>query len=167
MFRPGGLIDEFYRENLRAFVEVKGGRWRWKSSGGVGIGFPNRVLDNFRTAASIRDMFFQEGGSQPAVGFKIKPEKLDANVLKVELDLAGQVHEYSHGPLFGQNMRWPSPDATGRVTLEFKDNSGSRLVRSYEGPWAWFRLLADSNTRSLSGDVVEVTMEHRGRRYPR
>ncbi|MEM9316455.1 MAG: type VI secretion IcmF C-terminal domain-containing protein, partial [Pseudomonadota bacterium] len=36
-------------------------------------------------------------------------------------------------------------------------------VRSYEGSWAWFRLLDASEVVSRTGDIAVASFEHRGR----
>jgi len=164
LFGPGGLLDTFYTSQLKPFTEVKAGRRQWKNTGGMGIGMSNKVLDLFQRAGVIKNMFFQEGGNKPSVVFKLKPVYLDANVGAINLDLEGQNFSYRHGPQFLKSARWPSHDSTSQVRLEFIDDSGNRLVRKFEGPWAWFRLLQASKVKSKTGDIALVTFEHRGRR---
>ena len=164
LFRPNGLLDSFYIDQLKPFTEVRGGRRRWKNVNGMGIGMPDSVLRLFQRAASITNMFFQGGGAKPEIPFKLKPVYLDANVNAVNLNLEGQNFSYRHGPQFLQSARWPNMESTGTVRLEFIDDSGNRLVRKFEGPWAWFRLLSESELKSKTGDIALVTFEHRGRR---
>jgi type VI secretion system protein ImpL len=164
LFAPGGTIDTFYIAQILPLTEVRGGRRQWKNVDGMGIGMPNAVLQLFQRAAAIKGMFFQGGGNRPSIAFKMKPVYLDANVDSVSVNLEGQDFTYRHGPQFQQPAQWPYPDSNGVVRLEFIDDSGNSLVRKFEGPWAWFRLLGESELKSKTGDIALVTFEHRGRR---
>ncbi|MEO1082177.1 MAG: type VI secretion system membrane subunit TssM [Pseudomonadota bacterium] len=163
LFAPGGALDSFFSRHIEPLTEAQGGRLRWKSVDGVTIGMPTAVLDLFQDARAIRDMYFEGGGMQPSINFRLKPVYLDANVTTVNLSLEGQVFTYRHGPQFLQQAVWPKLDGDGQVTLEFVDNSGAPLVRSFEGSWAWFRLLDASDVVSRTGDIAVASFEHRGR----
>jgi type VI secretion system protein ImpL len=164
LFGPGGLIDGFFNDNLKAFVNTAGSSWRWKPVGNVSLGIPNSVLRQFQRAAQIRDTFFQGGGPVPSVTFGLKPVYLDANVATFMLDLEGQRFRYRHGPARVTQATWPNPDSTGQVRVVFEDSSGARVTVSKEGPWAWFRMLDKSELKSLSADRILATFESRGRK---
>jgi type VI secretion system protein ImpL len=164
LFGPGGLIDSFFNNNLKPFVNTAGGSWRWKPVGNVSLGIPNSRLRAFQRAALIRDTFFSSGGNQPSVSFGLKPVYLDANVSTFLLDLEGQKFRYRHGPTRTTQATWPNPDSTGQVRIVFEDSSGARVTISKEGPWAWFRMLDRSELKSLSADRIRATFESRGRK---
>jgi type VI secretion system protein ImpL len=145
-------------------VNTSGSRWRWKSVGNASLGIPDSVLSQFQLADQIKKTFFQGGGQSPAVSFGLKPVYLDANVQSFLLDLEGQLFKYRHGPARVQQARWPANDSTSQVRIVFEDASGSRVSRSREGPWAWFRILDQADLESLSSDRLRATFEISGRK---
>lgn len=161
---PGGLIDTFFNSNIKPFVQLSNGRWQWKSFGDVSIGIPDTALTEFQRAARIRELFFPSGGSNPSVKFGLKPVYLDANVKRFNLDIEGQQFGYRHGPARILRGEWPAPSSTSQVRIEFEDDSGARLATTFDGPWAWFRLLDKAQVEARSRDVALVTFQERGRK---
>jgi len=164
LFGPGGAIDAFFDQNLKPFVNMSGGRWRWKPVGNTSLGMPNSVLLQFQRAALIKNTFFQAGGQTPSVSFGLKPVYLDANVPSFLLDLEGQKFKYRHGPARVTQAQWPGPDSTGQVRIVFEDTSGARVTSTKEGPWAWFRLLDQAELKSVSADRITATFKSSGRK---
>ncbi|MGI9283762.1 MAG: type VI secretion system membrane subunit TssM [Pseudomonadales bacterium] len=164
LFAPGGLFDTFYQTHLAKFVQISGDQWRWRSDGGVLPGMSSSVLTQFKRAALIRDSFFAAGGNTPNMSFSLKPSYLDANVRSFKLDIDGQSFRYRHGPVQVKRAVWPGPNGTGTVRLEFEDDSGARLASTVEGPWAWFRLLDDSDQMLMASDELLVSFVYRNRR---
>ena len=164
LLAPGGLIDGFFNDNLKSFVNTSRGRWRWKKVGGASLGIPDSVLRQFERAREIRDTFFQGGGQTPSLSFGLKPVYLDANVQTFMLDLDGQIFRYRHGPTRILPAQWPSADSTGQVRIIFEDDSGARLTRSKEGPWAWFHILDQAEVVSKTRDKLNVNFDVSGRK---
>ncbi len=164
LFAPGGLMDSFFQTHLAKFVKISGNNWRWRSAGGVSPGMSTSALAQFKNAALIRDSFFTAGGNTPAMSFSLKPTYLDANVRSFTLDLDGQTFRYRHGPVQIKRAQWPGPNGTGTVRLQFEDDSGARLASTYEGPWAWFRLLDDSDQMLMAPDELLASFVVRNRR---
>ena len=158
-FGPGGVMDEFFKTNLKDFVDTSRRDWSWRSSDGMSLGLSNAVLAQFQRAARIQEMFFRAGSQMPAVSFGLKPMFLDANVTEFMLDLDGQQVVYRHGPTRISNVTWPSVAGTGQVRIEFEDASGSRATDSADGPWAWFRILDKAQVKEVSSDVLDVSFE--------
>lgn len=164
LFAPGGLIDGFFKDNLRSFVDQSRSTWRWKPVGNATLGIPDSVLRQFQRADMIKKTFFQDGGTSPSVSFGLKPVYLDANVQSFLLDLEGEKFRYRHGPARVQQAHWPAQDSTSQVRIVFEDASGSQITRSREGPWAWFRLLDQADLESVSSDRIRVTFTVSGRK---
>ncbi len=158
-FGPGGVMDEFFKTNLKDFVDTSRSTWSWRSSDGMSLGLSNSVLAQFQRAARIKEMFFRTGGQTPSVSFGLKPLYLDANVSEFMLDLDGQQVIYQHGPTRISNVTWPSAAGTGQVRIQFKDASGSGATDSADGPWAWFRILDKAEIKEVSSDVIDVSFE--------
>ncbi|MGK9527276.1 hypothetical protein O6482_24415, partial [Salmonella enterica subsp. enterica] len=62
------------------------------------------------------------------------------------LDLDGQQLSYDHGPSRPVAMQWPNPGSIGVVRISITPPSASgRSGVTLDGPWAWFRLLEQSD----------------------
>jgi type VI secretion system protein ImpL len=140
LFAPGGLIDRFFEQHLRPWVDTAQRPWRWRDADGQGLGISTASLATFERAARIRDSLFAVG-STPAANFQLTPLELDPRAEQVRLDVDGQVVEYRHGPQIPSQLRWPGPAGTSVVRLSVAPIGGVPLTVSREGPWSWFRLL--------------------------
>jgi type VI secretion system protein ImpL len=153
-FGVGGVMDNYFRKYLQAYVNTSTSNWRWQPGAAEKLGIGSGVLQTFQRAAAIRDAYFRSGGTQPAVRFELKPVAMDASISQFLLDLDGQQLSYDHGPSRPVAMQWPSPNSLGVVRLTVTPpTSAGRSGLTLEGPWAWFRLLEQSDlTQGSSPD---------------
>lgn len=150
-FGVGGVMDNYFRKYLQAYVDTSAPAWRWQPGAAQKLGINPSVLQTFQRAAAIRDAFFRAGGVQPMVRFELKPVAMDASVTQSLLDLDGQQISYDHGPSRPVAMQWPNPDSVGVVRLSISPPAASgRSGITLDGPWAWFRLLDQSDL--VAGD---------------
>lgn len=144
-FGVGGVMDNYFRKYLQAYVDTAASTWRWQPGAAQKLGINPAVLQTFQRAAAIRDAFFRTGGTQPTVRFELKPVAMDAAIEQFMLDLDGQQLTYDHGPSRPVAMQWPSPNSIGLVRISISPPPASgRSGLTLEGPWAWFRLLEQS-----------------------
>jgi len=145
-FGVGGVMDNYFRKYLQPYVDTSASNWRWQPGAAEKLGIGAGVLQTFQRAAAIRDAFFRSGGTQPTVRFELKPVAMDAAIDQFLLDLDGQQITYDHGPSRPVAMQWPSPNSLGVVRLSVTPPSSSgRSGLTLDGPWAWFRLLEQSD----------------------
>jgi type VI secretion system protein ImpL len=145
-FGVGGVMDNYFRKYLQPYVDTSASSWRWQPGAAQKLGINASVLQTFQRAAAIRDAFFRSGGVQPAVRFELKPVAMDASVTQFLLDLDGQQISYDHGPSRPVAMQWPNPGSIGVVRLSISPPAASgRSGITLDGPWAWFRLLEQSD----------------------
>jgi type VI secretion system protein ImpL len=140
LFGPKGLIDSFFDQNLRPFVNTATNPWKWQQVGNAELGLSPAALAQFQHAAAIRDSFFASGGATPSVSFELSPVDLDAGATQVVIDLGGQSLTYDHGPIRPVVMKWPGPNGTSQVRLAFAPDG----TITKDGPWSWFRLLDEA-----------------------
>ncbi len=164
-FAANGVMDTFFNNHLKPFVDTGRGTWRIKAVNKQSIGVSQATLKQFQYAAKIREVFFGGGGELPSVEFNLKPVYLDANVAKFTLNLNGQTNTYRHGPTVTKQFQWPGPDSTGNVRLVFMSLNGQLNSHTGEGPWAWFRTLdkAEIEQKSLA-DRYLITLAVSGAR---
>ena len=145
-FGQGGVLDSYFRKYLQPYVDTSASTWRWQPGAAQKLGIGSGVLQTFQRAASIREAFFRSGGTQPMVRFELRPVAMDSSIEQFQLDLDGQQFTYDHGPARPVAMQWPSANGTGVVRLNISPASVTgRSGITLEGPWAWFRLLDQSD----------------------
>ncbi|MEO0380930.1 MAG: type VI secretion IcmF C-terminal domain-containing protein, partial [Pseudomonadota bacterium] len=146
LFGPNGLIDGFFNENLRDYVDTRARPWAWKRVNDTDLGISPAVLQQLQYAAEIRDAFFA-GGPAPAVSFQITPEALDPKAQEVLLDIDGTEVKYAHSAApKPAAITWPGSVGSARIVLQpVVNNTSNAMTR--DGPWAWFRLLSAAEVR--------------------
>ncbi|MCP4285316.1 MAG: type VI secretion system membrane subunit TssM, partial [Gammaproteobacteria bacterium] len=155
-FGPGGLIDDFFTNNLQRFVDTTGRTWRWNVPGNRTLGIPSSTLRLFQHAATIRDTFFAVGGQQPKIHFDMKPLGMDTSISQLTLLLNKQKISYNHGPTRWTRFSWPDDTGVSDAKILFSPPAGSKPSGlSKDGPWGWFRLI--DQAKSSSTDAPETT----------
>ncbi|MBC3411217.1 MULTISPECIES: type VI secretion system membrane subunit TssM [Pseudomonas] len=145
-FGVGGVMDNYFRKYLQPYVNTSTTPWSWQPGAAQKLGINSNVLYTFQRAASIRDAYFRSSGMQPGVRFELKPVAMDASITQFLLDLDGQQVSYDHGPSRPVALQWPNPNSIGVVRLSVSPPLASgRSGLTLEGPWAWFRLLDQSD----------------------
>jgi type VI secretion system protein ImpL len=158
---PGGLIDQFFDQYLKGFVDTTQTPWRWQSAERTPLGLSPGSLAEFERAAQIRDALFGSG-TQMQVGFDLKPVALDPRVAQISLDIGDKTLTYNNGPNT-QAVAFQWPGAGGktlvRVTMT-PTGGGAASPMEREGPWALLRLLdAATVTPSGQADKFRVTFK--------
>jgi len=140
-FAPNGIIDKFFQDHLKPFVDTSKSQWRQVSMDNHGMSLSAEVLKQFQYAGKIRETFFAGGGSTPSVEFELKPLLLDENIDTFRLSIEGQTMLYRHGPTRSTKFKWPGPQTDLGVRLTFQTLDGREINQTEEGPWAWLRIL--------------------------
>ncbi|MFO3721677.1 type VI secretion system membrane subunit TssM [Pseudomonas sp. HLMP] len=146
-FGVGGVMDNYFQKYLQPYVNTATSPWSWQPGAAQKLGISSNVLHTFQRAAAIRDAFFRSGGGlRPGVRFELKPVAMDASITQFLLDLDGQQVSYDHGPSRPVALQWPNPNSIGVVRLSISPPlANGRSGMTLEGPWAWFRLLDQSD----------------------
>jgi type VI secretion system protein ImpL len=151
-FSVGGVMDSYFNKYLQQYVDTSATTWRWQAGAAQKLGINASVLQTFQRAAAIRDAFFRAGSPQPLVRFELKPVAMDASITQFLLELDGQQISYDHGPSRAVAMQWPNPGSIGVVRLSITPPlANGRSGLTLDGPWAWFRLLDQSELVAGNG----------------
>ena len=156
---PGGLIDAFFDQYLKPFVDTDQTPWRWQAGGSATLGLSDDTLQQFERASEIRDALFPDGSHTPSARFELRPTDLDAGLAEVSVEIAGSRLTYAHGPQEPMPMQWPGPGGTTgvRVILTPADGSSAKIIEE-NGPWALLRLIgAATVTPSGQPDKLAVS----------
>jgi type VI secretion system protein ImpL len=140
-FAPNGILDKYFQNHLKPFVDTSRSQWRQVSMDDQGMSLSAEVLRQFQYAAKIRETFFAGGGATPSVEFELKPLFLDENIDTFRLSIEGQTTLYRHGPPRASKFKWPGPQTDLGVRLTFQTLDGREINQFEEGPWALLRLL--------------------------
>ena len=136
------MLDTFFKEHLRNYIDTSRRPWRPRVTGASGIRLSDAAIRSFERAHAIRQTFFSFGGAQPTVGFNMMPIDMDAAVGRFVLNLEGTELSWDHGPQVSTYLQWPGPNPGSGVRVEMRNNQTGRshMLRD-QGPWAWFRVL--------------------------
>ncbi|CAN5775652.1 type VI secretion system membrane subunit TssM [soil metagenome] len=137
LFGGGGMLDEFYLKRLAAMVDTSGSAWAYKPlADGVKPATP-AALAEFQRAASIREVFFRNGGRAPSFRIDIRAVEFIGGLEGMNLDIDGQVHKFVPDGGAPLTVTWPGQRVASQLTVSAANGSGKQ---TFDGPWALFRL---------------------------
>ncbi|MGO3296796.1 MAG: type VI secretion system membrane subunit TssM [Marinobacter sp.] len=157
-FAPGGVLDTFYEENLKLFLEDHPEQVGDARRAGL---VRRDVLAALGNADKIRSAYFTRGGALD-VEFALEPLNLSSNKRRSVVNLDGQLVEFSHGPRQSIPLVWPNTlrdTVESRITLVPVQVNRSPRSISQSGPWALFRLLDKADITGVSGSAVDVRFQ--------
>ena len=141
LLAPGGVMDQFFDQYLKPFVDTSTRPWKWQSADRVPLGLSANSLTEFFRASQIRDALFTNG-KEVQVRFQLVPIALDAQVAQISLDIAGQTLVFNHGPPEPGRFQWPGQGGKTliRVTMTPASGGPGQIIER-DGAWALLRLL--------------------------
>ncbi|MGG5838258.1 type VI secretion system membrane subunit TssM [Huaxiibacter chinensis] len=151
-FKPDGVLDTFYKENLRLFLEND-----------LTFGENGRILirediqQQLGTARKIRDIFFSQQNGLGAQ-FAVETVTLSASKRRSVLNLDGQLVDYSQGRNYTAHLVWPNNMREGnesKLTLISTRGTPPRSI-SFSGPWAQFRLFGAGQLTGVQDGTFSV-----------
>jgi type VI secretion system protein ImpL len=148
-FKPGGTVDAFFTEFMAPFVTTRGAL-RNRVVDNYTLGFSEEVLRQVSNARAIKDIFYRESPDNIAVTMELRPRAMDERDARFTLDVGDERLTYNHGPKFWKTVRWEANQSNMRVRMVFEDLQGTQYERSFQGGWAWFRLLDSSYVEKTS-----------------
>ena len=138
-FKPKGTMDAFYTEFVKPFIQTRKG-WTNRVVDNRSLGFSNGTLKQIRRAQTIKNVFFRKSPEIPSISFQLKPYRMDKIDARFLLEVGDQRISYNHGPKFWKDLRWSGEDENKRVRIVFEDLDDNRHEKTFDGPWAWFKL---------------------------
>ncbi|HCR9769391.1 TPA: type VI secretion system membrane subunit TssM [Citrobacter koseri] len=145
-FKPGGVLDAFYQQNLKLFVENSQGL-----NGEGNVVIREDVLGQLDTAQKIRDIFFSPQNGLGAQ-FAVETVALSGNKRRSVLNLDGQLVDYAQGRNYTAHLVWPNNMREGnesKLTLVGAGGNSSPRSIAFSGPWAQFRLFGAGQLTSV------------------
>jgi type VI secretion system protein ImpL len=152
-FKPQGTLHKFFAGYVEPFIETRGG-WTNRIVDDYGMGFSSSALAQLQRAAEIRNIFFRESPEAPSVSLELRPYSMDKSDARFTLDMGDQRLDYSHGPKFWKKVTWSGNSEATRLRMIFEDLNNTAYDRTYNGPWAWFRLMDDAEIKPAAQSNV-------------
>ena len=159
LFGPGGVMDQFFTDNLRPFVNTTHHPWQFQVNSPQGVS--SAFLVQFEHADAIKQAFFGTG-SAASFHYEVSPDFLDPAANELTLDIGGQTMTYAHGPVRPTTMAWPAPSGTG-VRLDVEPQSAGGVVE-LPGVWAPFRLIDSSQVYNRTRDGFTMSLDVGGKK---
>ncbi len=143
MFAPNGVLDQFFTQWIRPYVDTTRSPWRLVAADGLPPPVTAADVAQFERAKAIRDAFFPGGAFMGGLRFEVVPQSLDAGAQSAVLEAEGQRTEIA-ARAAGRPipMGWPS---RGNVTLTFEPASSAGPL-TLEGGWSSFKLVMGRTT---------------------
>ncbi len=151
-FKPDGVLDTFYQQNLKLFIENDLSR-----DGDDGVIIREDVIAQLETAQKIRDIFFSKQNGL-GTSFAVETVSLSGNKRRSVLNLDGQLVDYSQGRNYTAHLVWPNNMREGnesKLTL-IGTNGGAPRSLSFNGPWAQFRLFGAGQLTGVEEGTFSV-----------
>ncbi|UFN47770.1 type VI secretion system membrane subunit TssM [Roseomonas sp. OT10] len=137
LFAPGGVMDQFFAQNIRPYVDTTQNPWRPMATDGLAPPVTAADVAQFQRAQAIRDAFFP-GVAGSGLRFELVPQGLDAASTAAALEAEGVKTDIPAGgssrPIL---LGWPS---RGNATLTFEPPAATGAV-AFDGGWSSLRLV--------------------------
>ena len=159
LFGPGGVMDQFFNENLRPFVNTSRHPWQLQVNSAHGVS--SAFLAQFEHADMIKQAFFG-AGSAASFHYDVSPDFLDPAANQLTLDIGGQTLTYAHGPVRPTTMVWPAPDSSG-VRLDVEPGAFGG-VTNIAGVWAPFRFFESGEIYNRTRDGFTISLNLGGKK---
>jgi type VI secretion system protein ImpL len=159
-FAPNGILDQFFQQNLKGFVDTGATIPSASSS----LGLSKNTIHQFQSAAKIRDAFFPTGAQNPDVQFDLKLVDLSPDVESFRFNNEGQEVVFRKGQVETARIHWTGLTSGAGVQFIF-ETSNKRHIQSLKktGSWALLRTLEESSLQRDGGqDLFSVNFQAGG-----
>ncbi|AJA45571.1 type VI secretion system protein ImpL [Frischella perrara] len=149
-FGYNGTIDNFYQQNLKAFIENNLGI---DKSGKPLI--RQDIINQIKLAEKIRHTYFTQQGL--GMQFSLQPLEMSGNRRRGILNLDGQLVEYRHAGNNAVRLIWPNSmrdNIESRLSLTGGDRATKSIV--YNGPWGLIRLINAGKLTNVKNNTFDV-----------
>ncbi|MDS4071066.1 MAG: type VI secretion system membrane subunit TssM [Candidatus Competibacter sp.] len=162
-FGPNGLMDGFFKQHLRPYVDTSQGSWRWQGPTGPEQAIAPESLQAFQRAAAVRDALFAGNSPTPLVRFQLVPLEVSGDVSQFVIGVDGQTLSFTAGQAARiADLQWTG--AAGQARIEFlPPAAGGSSQLSETGPWAWFKILDQAQVQPAGSGQFRLTFQLGGR----
>lgn len=154
LFGPGGLFDDFRRNQLSERVDTSSRPWKARSAG-----VDETMPAAFEQAAAIGALFFPGAAPLPELKLRLTPQRMDAQLLQFSIDVDGQLLRFENGPTRSKELLWPGPASTQKVLMRILPPGPAGIgAEIHEGPFAWLRVLLRADWQGTRGAPARLAL---------
>ncbi|MEE4452438.1 type VI secretion system membrane subunit TssM [Novosphingobium resinovorum] len=135
-FSPQGLFANFVNTELGGYLDKTPPTWTAKENASE-IGLTEATVRAMQAADTITRTFFSSDPNNPRLSYQIEPVALSgADAVSLQVD--GQTLRYDGKSAIPSTFDWPG---AGGASLSFTLAGGAPAQRTWNGPWAVFRMM--------------------------
>ncbi len=149
-FSGGGLVENFYNEYLKSYLDVSETPWRWAKKYDSSMSDFVEAAADLEAMLKIKQAYFPNNNKKMDFDFVISPLDLSPNVASVLFKVGEQQLVYRHGPIQEYRFKWPSPKQSDEITIVFKDFNNHTVTHTFDGPWSFFKLMSEAKLEKTS-----------------
>jgi len=160
-FSPQGLFANFVNSDLAGYIDKTPPTWSAKENAGE-IGLTAATVRALQAADSVTHTFFANNPTQPQLSYQIEPVAL-AGAKSVTLQIDGQSMTFDGTAPIPKTFDWPG---SGGASLSFATQGGAPAQRTWNGPWAVFRMMKVAAIRAGASPAIgEGSLTQGGARF--
>ncbi len=150
-FGHKGIVNEFYKKQLKKYVTIEKGNMRWNKKGKI-LGLGKNFLEQLALAHAIRDHWLIR--NKLKFNFDVIPLYLDSKVNRFKLTVGKNIIKYSHGVQQYQKLSWVPDDSAATIHFTFFKPDGKTVSGTYpSNSWSWIQLI-DKTIRTKKGVIT-------------
>ncbi|MBI1181987.1 MAG: type VI secretion system membrane subunit TssM [Alphaproteobacteria bacterium] len=162
LFGYGGVLESFFNEHMKPYVDRSGGTWKWRDPSQA-PDLPSGALGLFQQADEIRSAFFRQGAQEPKVEFQISSRSIDSRATNATLVLGGKTMVFRPNIPATYKLTWPfDPNDEASYLVFIRAGGGTTTPQEFQGPWSLFRLFAGNLRSGGSRDRFVLRLERDG-----
>lgn len=149
---PNGTLTTFLNNTLGPFIDTSIANWKVKSLNRLGLPISEESLKEIMRANVIKEIFYPNNKSQPAIEFSLHTVATDPVISSLELDINQQVLKEKDHQKSAMDFVWPNKNGTPKTQVKFNKVSGETLELVEDGDWGLFKLLKQANFSPVEDD---------------
>ncbi|WP_298164491.1 type VI secretion system membrane subunit TssM [Novosphingobium sp.] len=160
-FAPQGLFANFVNTELSGYLDRTPPNWSPKANASE-IGLTASTVSAMQAADTVTHMFFGADPTNPHLSYQIEPVAL-SGADNVTLQIDGQTLRYDGKMAVPMSFDWPG---AGGASVIFAITGGAPAQRTWNGPWAVFRMAKVAAIKAGASPVIgEGSLTQGGARF--
>jgi|GEM_PF-1300578 type VI secretion system protein ImpL len=145
-FAPTGLIQTFFNDNLRPFIDTEQTTWKNKSLDGASFNITPFTLTFFQRSFHLDNLFFPNHDKQLYLPVTLQATNFSA-------DLSNVIITYGqHTLVLSKNntpaaIQWPIQNTDPAIAIRFNATENTADSLHFQGPWSLWRMMNAANLK--------------------
>jgi type VI secretion system protein ImpL len=153
-FGPDGLLDRYFKENLKDSINQD--RKTWTAKEGNISQISEGALRQLQRADHIKKAFFPAGSSMPKITLSVTPNVVDPTIVQMTFTMGGKEINYQEGGrLDPVQMEWPGSNPYIGLNVTYVDGTTATLLKA-ESYWSLIEFVKKGRQRALGGNTYRV-----------